>query len=116
MSILEILGAKKVDMEVSEEVIEVEVKPKHFKSATINDDSENNPLANALKDHFKTNQIVCGDNCVTVNGQLYSVVEKLEDATEGEVELSVDQLIRRAKNKQGVGEFLVLLEKINITE
>lgn len=110
---------------MSQERIEIKIKPKHFKNAVDFGDDEQCPLALAIRDHFKF-AVAGHSDYISVlyttvrirqNGifKKYKIEGEWQDYTPGLREgnnLTVSDLIKRAKQKKKVGTYLVTLTKI----
>ena len=100
------------------ETIQVKIKAKHFREATSYTSNTSCPLAIALKEHFKTNNISVmgqGGGC-KINYEYYDhnwsstgLVD--DDGRSIDLSIEVDDLIFKAKQKKKVGQFIVTLTK-----
>lgn len=88
--------------------IDITLSAKHFRNATRFSDPVKCPLANALKEHFKTENVIVGGNCAIVDNHFYST-----DWSAYKAGKSINSIITNAKKKRAVGEHIVRLD-INI--
>lgn len=101
------------------EIIQVKIKAKHFRESTSYTSNKTCPLAIALKEQFKTDNISVrgqGGGCL-INNLWYlhnwsstGLVDNDSNSIDDSIE--VDDLIFKAKQKKKVGEFIVTLKKI----
>lgn len=97
----------------------IEIQPKHFKRAIGYDNVHACPLHYALCDVFKANsadQITVEQNVVQFKLKNKKVTYKIKGKFKNETTVNltgytVDELIARAKRKQAVGTFTVVLKR-----
>lgn len=107
-----------------ENTIEVVIKPKHFKNATEYVDNNRCPLALAIKEQLNLKDIsICSDTVYDDERggrRIYSFYWGMEGTAAGSLgynedktAVTVNDLIKRAKQKKKVGSYTVVLTKIN---
>lgn len=97
------------------ETIQVKIKAKHFRQATEYVSNTSCPLAIALKEQFNTHNVqVAGAGCgCDINNEYYAHNWSSSGLVDNNIDdsIDVDDLIKKAKQKKKVGEFIVTLIK-----
>jgi hypothetical protein len=99
------------------ETIQVKIKAKHFREATEYVSNTSCPLAIALRDHFNTDNVhAMGFGCgCYINDKKYDhnwcSHGLIDDYGHYDKSIQVDDLIKKAKQKKKVGQFIVTLKK-----
>ena len=88
----------------------VKIRPKHFKSATEYQDNSNCPLAIALKEHFRTNDVRVYLDFAMINDVAYKFNERWSSMNKNAATMQ-DELIQRARQKKRVGTFTLKISK-----
>jgi hypothetical protein len=98
-------------------LIEIKIKPKHFKNASCFDLQKSCPLGLALKDHFLDVNLLLGyTNLYIPYHKIHNISHNgklgwYNDSTVESTGFTVDELIKRSKQKKKVGMFTIKLQE-----